>query len=488
MATRLTLDWENTPTGLPLYQRIAESIAREIRRGRLRPAERLPSSRQLAQELGVNRNTVLAAYAELELQGYLTTEPARGSFVAANLPDRRAAPTKERVERAPISFDLPPAPDTPTPETPEPGLFALVGGLPDLREVPVAALARAYRAALKSSRGVLDYQSSYGHPRLLSGLCELLRNERGVVAGSGELMTTRGSQQALHLAARALVRPGSVIAVERYGYSPAWEAFRLGGATLAPVRVDRHGLVVRELEQLASTKDLAAVYVTPHHQYPTTVTMSAARRMELMRLAERRRFSIIEDDYDHEFHFSGRPVLPLASADPKGVVLHIGTLSKVFAPGLRLGYAVAQAPIIARMAAYRRYLDRQGDHVTELALAYLIEDGELSAHSRRMHRAYQERREVLHEALRARLRGALSFRVPAGGLALWARVTCQVNPERWADEALRQRLLVQPARRFRFDGSPAPYLRLGFPRHDVPEIREAVRRLERALDALRRHR
>jgi GntR family transcriptional regulator/MocR family aminotransferase len=483
MAPLLGSDWQTTPVDLPLFQRIAESIAREVRRGRLRPAERLPSSRSLARQLEVNRNTVLAAYEELERQGYVVMQAARGTFVAADLPDRQPR-DGGKAKSAPVRFGLPAGPASVAPDTLKAGTLALVGGIPDLRSLPVAALARAYRRALKSTPSLLDYQSAYGHPRLLLALSNFLRDARGVVAGAGEIMTTRGSQQALHLAARALVRPNSVIAVERYGYSPAWEAFRLAGASLVPITVDSQGLFVPALERLAAERDLVGVYVTPHHQYPTTVTLSAARRMQLLRLAEERRFCLLEDDYDHEHHFEGRPVLPLASADPRGVVIHIGTLSKVFAPGLRLGYAVAQAPIIEKMAAYRRYIDRQGDHATELALSYLIEDGELSAHIRRMHRLYQERRQVFCESLRSRLGGALSFQVPAGGLALWARLSVAVSAERWCEEAQRLELLVHPASRFRFDGTTAPYLRLGFPRHNAPEIREAVRRLERALRQL----
>lgn len=475
-----SFDWQTTPSGLPLFQRIAESVAHEIRRGRLRPGERLPSSRKLARDLQVHRNTVLAAFEELERQGYLETRPARGTFVANDLPARpKKLPARNEARRA-VRFSLPQAPDATIADTVPTGYLALVGGLPDLRAVPRAALARAYRAALKATSDVLDYQSAFGQPRLLTALSEYLRNERGVVASPGGIITTRGSQQALHLAARAVARQGSVIAVERYGYRPAWEGFRLAGAELVPVAVDRRGLCVSELERVASDRDLAAVYVTPHHQYPTTVTMSAARRMQLLALAAARRFAVIEDDYDHEYHFHGRPVLPLASADPAEVVVHVGSLSKVLAPGLRLGYAVAQPALVASMAAHRRFLDRQGDHITELALSTLLEDGELPAHIRRMHRAYQERREVLHESLKARLGDALTFQTPGGGIALWVRITSGVAAEAWCEAALQRRLIVHPASRFRFDGSSAPYLRLGYARHTPREIREAVRRLEQA--------
>src|SRR5262245_62620003 len=165
------------------------------------------------------------------------------------------------------------------------------------------------------------------------------------------LLVTRGSQMALSLTARALVRPGDVVAVEHPGYRPAWEAFRLAGAEVVPVPVDEHGLDIRALHKLISRREIRAVYVTPHHQFPTTVTLAAPRRMELLRLAAQRRFAIVEDDYDHEFHYGGRPVLPMASFDTEGVVVYIGTLSKVLALGLRLGFVAAPRDFVGRVMA-----------------------------------------------------------------------------------------------------------------------------------------
>ncbi len=475
----LELDFEASPAGLPVFKKISESLVREIRRGRLRAGARLPSSRKLADSLSVHRNTVLAAYAELEAQGYIKTAPARGTFVATDLPqisEQRSAGSK-KGKRARLRLAPPAAPYTSF-ELPD-GMYALLGGLPDLRQVPMAALARGYRSALRHKPSTLDYQHVYGQPRFLKVFSQFLAETRGVVSEEGEMLVTRGSQQALHLAARALVRPGSVIAIERAGYPPAWEGFRMAGAELAPVRTDKEGLVVEELARLCNERDVAAVYVTPHHQYPTTVTMSGPRRMALLKLAEQKRFVIIEDDYDHEYHFESRPVLPLASQDVAGVVLHIGTLSKVFAPGLRIGYAIGQAKLIDSMARARAYMDRQGDHVTELALAYLIEDGEFQAHIRRMHRAYEGRRQALFEGLSQHLPD-IRFDRPSGGLAVWARLPSKMSAVRLMQRARCEGVLVQAAERFFIDKRDRPYMRLGFARHTEEEIHEAVRRLQRA--------
>jgi len=190
---------------------------------------------------------------------------------------------------------------------------------------------------------------------------------------------------------------------------------------------------------------------------------------------------VIEDDYDHEHHYDGRAVLPLASVDA-GVVAYVGTLSKILAPGLRIGYLAARPEIVERAARIRSYVDRAGDHVVERAVAELIEDDVIGRHVRRVRRAYLERRDALASELERRLGGALSFRVPSGGMALWAEITARgVKSEDWAARALKLKVQVQPGRRFRFDQRETPFLRLGFAPVTPGEIAIAVERLARAL-------
>jgi GntR family transcriptional regulator/MocR family aminotransferase len=299
----------------------------------------------------------------------------------------------------------------------------------------------------------------------------MISQTRALAAGPDDVLVTRGSQMGIDLFARTLLRPGDVVAVEEIGYRPAWEAMRNAGAKLVPVPIDEHGLRVDALP-----RRLRAVYVTPHHQFPTTVTLSAARRLELLALAERHRFAILEDDYDHEFHYEGRPVLPLASADRAGSVVYIGTLSKVLAPGLRIGYVVAPRPVLERIVAHRLYVDRQGDQTVEHAVAELLEDGAVQRHVHRARRIYQARRDFLVDALRRRFDGVLSFAPPSGGIAIWARASCDV--EAWAARALANRLMVQTGRRFMFDGHARPFLRMGYAGLNEAEMKEALRRLE----------
>jgi len=480
MSETLKLDWKASPAGLTLAKRISEAVIVEIRRGRLAAGAKLPSTRVLSQTLDVHRNTVVSAYEELIAQGYIEARPGSGTFVLEDLPHAevsscgRQTHTTQRVE-----FDLNPGPALTTPDIPL-GAIPLLGGLPDLRTIPTQAYARALRAAIRNGPECFDYQSPGGQPRFVSALRKSLRDSRGVHANENEILVTRGSQQALFLAAKALARPHSVLAVESSGYPPAWESFRQAGASLRPISVDAEGLVVSELADLAQREKICAVYVTPHHQYPTTVTMSGTRRLALLDLARQKGFAVIEDDYDHEYHFSNEPVLPLASADEAGVVLHVGTLSKVLAPGFRIGYAVGSQTLIDHMTKTRRYIDRQGDHLSELALAYMLEDGELTAHIRRMQRSYEKRREVFFSALKEHLGDALSFKTPMGGLALWAKVEGGISALEWSERSRDAGVIIQPAAHLFFDGCDHPFVRLGFARLEEDELVDAILRLKSA--------
>jgi GntR family transcriptional regulator / MocR family aminotransferase len=479
MKTALTLDAKLSLAGVPLTKQIGAALVNEIRRGRLRAGAVVPSSRALAESLGVHRNTVLAAYDELIGQGYLETEKARGTFVSARVPADLPAHRPRASRKVPL--DLAPS-RLVLPRSLRPGDLPLLGGLPDLREFPREALHRAYRASLKRGPEVLDYAGSGGHPRLIASTLEYLRTKRGLVSEPTHMVITRGSQQALFLAAKALIGRRTVMAVEAAGYPPAWESFRLAGAQLVPISIDSEGLVVSELEKLVEKTEIAAVYVTAHHQYPTTVSLSGPRRLELLRLAEKARFVIIEDDYDHEFHFEGHPIFPLARDDEAELVLHIGTFSKVFAPGLRIGYAVGREELVERMKQIRLSIDRQGDAVLELAVAQMMEDGDFDAHVRRMFRLYEQRRTVFYECLRSELGHVLGIDQARGGLATWVRVERRISAEEWALRAYERGVHVQPGSLFSFDSrKKMPFLRLGFSRLNEHEIVDAIGRLKKAL-------
>jgi GntR family transcriptional regulator/MocR family aminotransferase len=464
--------------GPPVFLQIARAVSDAVRVGRLRPGQRLPGSRRMAEALGVHRNTVLAAYAELTAEGWIDAAHGRGTFVSLAIPDDppRSAARRGATPRRP-GFPLPAAP--PVERRPAPrGALVLAGGVPDLRLVARAPLWRAYRRVLsRAPAELLGYGDPRGHVRLRAALADMLAATRGLAAGADDVVVTRGSQMGLHLVARAIISPGDLVAVEAFGYRPAWEALRSAGARVVAVPVDGDGIDVGRLRAIALRRRLRAVYVTPHHQYPTTVAMSPARRLALLTLARERGVAVIEDDYDNEFHYQGRPILPLASADTAGSVVYLGTLSKVLAPALRIGYLVAPLAVAQRVTAIRAITDGQGDPVTECAVAELIEDGEIQRHARRVRGIYRARRDALAAALGRQLAGALSFQVPPGGMALWAAARRGIDVDAWATRARAAGVIFSTGREFALDGRPQPFLRLGYAQRNEAEITEAVRRM-----------
>jgi GntR family transcriptional regulator/MocR family aminotransferase len=474
--------------GVPLFQQIARAIAADIRRGRLRGGDRLPGTRTLARTLGVQRLTVIAAVDELKAEGWLVSQRTRGTFVSRDLPDpkpRRFAPP--RPDAAPgmakrVPYDLRPAPEPETAYDVPRGTLLFAPSRPDVRLVPADLIGRAYRRAISTAGGALmSYASPLGCLRLRQALATMLASTRGLAPTADNVCITRGSQMAIALLAHTLLRPGDVIAVEQLGYRPAWESFRLAGARIVGIPVDERGLCVDALERMIARHPIRALYVTPHHQFPTTVTLAAGRRIQLLELARTHRFAIIEDDYDHEFHYDGRPVVPLASADTAGVVAYVGTFSKVLAPGLRLGYIAAPAPLIDQVAAHRSCIDTQGDQVLEYALAELLEEGVVQRHIRRIRREYGARRDCLVASLREQVGDHVAFTVPAGGIALWLRAKRGVDVDAWARAAKRRGAMIVTAGAFTLDRRPQPFVRLGFASLNPAELREGVRRLASAL-------
>ena len=464
---------------VPLYLQIARSISDDVRRGRLHPGDALPGTRTLARSLGVQRLTVVAAFDELAAEGWIETRPARGAIVSPALPD----PISGHGKRVPaqFAFDLPTAPPGEMPYDVPSGGLLFAPNRPDVRLAPADAIGRAYRRAIgRSANLLLGYGRPQGHQRLRTAIASMLSSTRGIAAAADDICITRGSQMAMALLARALIRPGDVVAVEELSYRPAIEVFRMHGARVIPISLDGEGVRIESIEQLLQSGKLRAVHVTPHHQFPTTVTLSAARRLRLLELARKKRFVIIEEDYDHEFHYDGAPILPLASADTFGVVAYVGTFSKVLAPALRIGYLVAPPALLQSVIAHRLHIDIQGDRVLEYALAELIELGEIQRAIRRARREYGARRETLVASLRRTLSDSLVFDIPPGGIALWIRAAAGIDIDDWALRAKEHGAVIVTARSFAVDGKRRPFARLGFASLNRRELVEGVRRLAAA--------
>ncbi|RDS80104.1 PLP-dependent aminotransferase family protein [Dyella monticola] len=465
---------------LPIFLQLANAIADDIRCGRLKAGESLPGTRELAEQLRVNRNTVVAGYEELVAEGWVHTRIGGGTFVAPLLPPMTR--TERPVQDKP-AYSLDEAVHAaPAVQVPPPGTLMIAHSLPDTRLFPAEALARAFRRAIvQRGRSLVGYADPCGHPRLREELARMLRSTRALPATADALMVTRSLEQGIDLVARMLLKPGDVVAVEAFGYPPAWSVLRLAGAQLQALPVDHQGMQVDALEDLLKHQHIRAVFLTPHHQFPTTSVMSQARRARLAALAQSHHFAIIEDDYDHEFHYAGKPILPIAAGPGGANVIYIGSLSNLLAPGISTGFVHAPPSVFQRLAGLRAASDPRSDVAMECALGELFEDGELLRHVRRMRRTYAARRDALAHTLRQQLGSALHFHVPDGGMGLWARVDESIAIDRWSQEGAREGVQFFSAKRYDFHQREQGHVRLGFSFLDETELQEAVRRMARAL-------
>ncbi|AVT34796.1 GntR family transcriptional regulator [Plantactinospora sp. BC1] len=456
-----------------IYRQLRESVLD----ARLRPGERLPPTRELAERLGVARNTVAAAYDRLTAEGFLVGRVGSGTYVG----DRRLI-GEARPRTAPVGRDVRPRPvweSVPeTPRHPAPRYDFRVG-FPDPALFPLQTWRRLVARQLRAATVRYPaYTEPAGHPGLRAALARHVGVSRSVRAGADDVLVTQGAQQALDLIGRVLIEPGDRVAVEEPGYPPARRLFRTLGARVTGVPVDSEGLVVAALPA-----DSRLVYVTPSHQFPLGVPMSLARRTALLDWAERHGAVVVEDDYDSEYRFADRPLEPLQSLDRHGRVVYVGSFSKTLLPMLRVGFLVAPASLRPALRTARQLTDWHGDLTTQGALAEFIDEGLLARHIRRTSREYGARRERILAALAAHLAGRLHPVPSAAGLHLAVRPGPDPAGE-LAAVAARARecgVAVESLAGYCAERPAQPGLVIGYGGIALTDIDEGIRRLAAGL-------
>ncbi|MBB2941574.1 GntR family transcriptional regulator/MocR family aminotransferase [Actinoplanes lutulentus] len=353
--------------------------------GRAPAGHRLPATRVLAADLGVSRGSVAGAYERLTAEGYLTARVGAGTFVAeAHTGDLPVRPRADPL-RPHDAWTFTPLPTSGESAAPR---YDFRTGIPDPRLFPFDTWRRLVGAELRlRANDPGTYAEPSGHPALRAAIARYLGYSRSVRTTADDVVVTNGTQHALDLIARVMLRPGDVVAVEEPGYPPARRLFASLGVRVAGVPVDDEGLVVADLPD-----DARLVYVTPSHQFPLGRVMSRERRSELLDWARCRRAAIVEDDYDSEFRFSARPLEPLCTLDRNGRVLYVGTFSKCTIPALRTGFVLVPPGLRPALIAARQLSDGYGQTATQAALARFVDDGELARHVRRARRSYADRR------------------------------------------------------------------------------------------------
>jgi GntR family transcriptional regulator / MocR family aminotransferase len=489
----------------PLHKQLYDELRRAILTGRLKPGERVPSTRGLSQSLGVSRATVTQSYEQLLSEGYLRSATGSGTFVGCELPD-------ELLKTKPVEKSRPPAAQQETGrqielsrygasiadsvpfEPPEPEtLINFRTGRPALDEFPLQQWRRLtlkhYRAKDGSMLDVkdcslLDYaDGSQGYEPLREAIAGYLRHARAVKCGADQVVIVNGAQQALDLIAKLLIDRGDPVAIENPGYLGARRVFLAHGAELTPTPVDESGIVVDALTS-KSKGGLKLVYVTPSHQFPTGVTLTLPRRLDLLCWAEKTGAMIVEDDYDSEFRFGSRPIPSLQGLASGDSVIYVGTFSKVLFPSLRVGYLVA-APSLARVLARAKWLaDRQTPMIDQRVLADFINEGHLERHLRRMRTLYDRRRQTLVYSLETHFGDRVTILGENAGMSLMIRLRCKLDDEEVTRRARASGVGLVSARLYYLDQERPSNMGefvLGYAGLSERRIREGARRLAKIL-------
>lgn len=451
------------------FRKLAGEVRQSLRSGQLRAGDRLPSTRQLASQWGVHRHTVMAAYEELIAEGWLESHPGLGYRVACDWVHPPESPSDGPSFHWDFAHDLAAQPELPRLAA----RYRFPSGQPDLRIFPHEEYYAQVRQALRRcpAEDLLGYSEPAGRAFFCEQLGHYLRRVRGLKFAPEEMVVTHGSQEAVYLVARCWLSPGDVVAVEEQGFPKTWEAFRCCGAQLAPVAIDEQGICPDSLEAVLKAQPVRMIYVTPLHQYPTTVTLTPTRRQQVMQLAQRYNVPILEDDYDFEFHYQGSTQPPLKALDPSGLVVYCSTFSKVLHPSARLGFLIAPAPLARRVARLKTVVSRQNDNLAQEAVAGWMAEGGFERHLRRMRRHYEARRRSMAQALSA-WTPALDFRLPHGGMCFWVDTGVDTDP--LALNALTVGVDVRPGSTYHLDQRPSGHLRLGFAYPTPQEISEGL--------------
>ena len=478
----------DTASGVPMYDQLSEWFRRAILAGQLRPGQRVPSTRSLAKELNISRVPVLSAYEQLFAEGYLETFVGAGTCVAHSIPadTRPVNPAQRAAQRSAPSAPRRVARRVEGLRTPpqtwadNQGAFRI--GLPAMDHFPTAAWAKLVnRHARHAAIGDMVYAGPMGYPPLREAIAEYLATVRAVRCDASQIIITTGSQQGLQLCAHALLEAKDHVWMEDPGYPGARQALHTVGAQIVPVPVDDEGLHVDAAIRLS--RHARAAYISPSHQFPLGVTMSASRRMQLLNWAARTGAWIIEDDYDSEYRFGGRPLASLQGMDIDDRVIYVGTFSKVMFPALRMGYIVVPKDLVSAFAAVRDAFDTFSPTLYQAALTDFIRDGQFARHIRRMRALYLERRMALLDAIDHYMDGKLEVIGTHAGMQLAALLPRGIDDVALSIQTAKLGVSTRPlsicyARPPRRGG-----VILGYSGASVQEIREGVRKLRSCLSS-----
>jgi GntR family transcriptional regulator/MocR family aminotransferase len=467
----------------PLFRQLYLQLRSAILSRRLRPGTKLPSTRELASQLGVSRSAAVAAYEQLFAEGYTSSRHGSGTYISSDLPEpidgnplRRKKPagsTPNAAQTQSIGDFV----DVTVQSDERP--FNLGRTLVDVRTVELWRKLNA-RAIRSLSANHLGYSDPRGTIELRKTICDYLQAARAVRCDPEQIVVTTGTQHAVDIVIRVLPGLEKEVWVEDPGYPLTRQALIAAGAKVRPIPVDGQGIDVGA--GIRSAPNARAVFVTPSHQFPTGVVLSMARRLELLAWAREKGAWIVEDDYASEFRYGGRPLASLQGLDEGERVIYIGTLNKALFPGLRMGYAVVPRALLRAFVAARYLMDRQPSTLYQAVVATFMEEGHFAAHIRRMRLLYREQRDVLVAALKSRLGADVTVDAPDQGMHLVAYMRRGLSDIAIERSGRQHGVIVRAMSRLHVEVAPRSALVLGFSGYPRQTIIPAVERLAQVVE------
>lgn len=477
----------NRNSEISIYMQISNQLINAIQRGVLPFGIKLPGTRALSIILNVHRNTIIAAYDELFAQGWVESFPNKGTFVIGKnqeKPFQIKDFEKNNLEHYPkstgFSFKTSNILDNPFEYSDCEYIFN--DGVPDIRITQIDHHSRIYSSILKRKAHKIGQYSQDGSEFFKKNLSQFLNLSRGLPISKNNLLITRSTEMSIYIVSEILLSAGDVVLVGELSYFSVNMIFQKAGVKIQPISIDEEGINVEEVREACKKQKVRMLYLTPHHHYPTTVTLSAKRRLELLNLANEFGFIILEDDYDYDFHYDKSPILPLASADTNGMVIYIGSFGKSLVPGFRTGFIVAPENLMIEMRKYLGIIDRQGDVLMEHVLGEMIAEGEINRYLKKSLKTYQERRDYFVSLLEQNLGEYIDFQKPSGGLAVWMKWKIPVNLMQLSRNCAQNNLFIPKTLLYQNKNLTA--MRLGFGNLNLTEMDKSIEILSENIKLL----
>lgn len=477
----------NRNSEISIYMQISNQLINAIQRGVLPFGIKLPGTRALSIILQVHRNTIVAAYDELFAQGWVESLPNKGTFVIGKnqeKPFQIQDFEKNNLEHYPkltgFSFKTSNILDNPFEYSDCEYIFN--DGVPDIRLTQIDHHSRIYSSILKRKAHKIEQYNQDGSEFFKKNLSQFLNLSRGLPISKNNLLITRSTEMSIYIVSEILLSAGDVVLVGELSYFSVNMIFQKAGVKIQPISIDEEGINVEEVREACKKQKIRMLYLTPHHHYPTTVTLSAKRRLELLNLANEFGFIILEDDYDYDFHYDKSPILPLASADTNGMVIYIGSFGKSLVPGFRTGFIVAPENLMIEMRKYLGIIDRQGDVLMEHVLGEMIAEGEINRYLKKSLKTYQERRDYFVSLLEQNLGEYIDFQKPSGGLAVWMKWKIPVNLMQLSRNCAQNNLFIPKT--LLYQNKDLTAMRLGFGNLNLKEMDKSIEILSENIKLL----